>query len=490
LQRVSPRNFALSSLAASGLFLSKFSAPILLPIAAILAAVRLASSAPLTVGRPAPDGKGGARQVAGRFRQLAVVAGLALGHALVVLALIWLSYGLRFDATGDPEGDHVQTPWADVLERCGESGETLATLRSTRVLPEAYLYGSAYTLAFSKTRKAFFDGEFGLGGWTSFFPYCFAVKTPLSLFAAIGLALAALARGRWSAGGRTTSLWYRAAPLWSLWVVYWAFALTSALNIGHRHLLPTYAPLYVLGGGAVAWLARRERDDGAKSGFGRFRHPIMAIAVLGCLALHVVRGVSAWPNYLAYFNGVDGGPSRAYRHLVDSSLDWGQDLPALERWLDTQELDPETAPAYLVYFGTGNIAYYEVPILVLPSFFDQPRAFQAELRPGLYCISATMLQSVYSLCPGPWSARYERQYQEEALPVLRDWSAVQAAPGGQQRLNDADKCRISRLCAYARTRCEPIRQINHSINVYRFTKDDLDAALNGPPPLDAGGNGP
>ena len=39
------------------------------------------------------------------------------------------------------------------------------------------------------------------------------------------------------------------------------------------------------------------------------------------------------PYYLAYFNQLAGGPSGGYRVLVDSNLDWGQDLPGLVRYV-------------------------------------------------------------------------------------------------------------------------------------------------------------
>ena len=45
------------------------------------------------------------------------------------------------------------------------------------------------------------------------------------------------------------------------------------------------------------------------------------------LALFVVESVRAYPHYLAYFNQITGR-EHAYEHLVDSSLDWGQDLRA------------------------------------------------------------------------------------------------------------------------------------------------------------------
>ena len=41
------------------------------------------------------------------------------------------------------------------------------------------------------------------------------------------------------------------------------------------------------------------------------------------------------PNYLAYFNEAAGGPAQGWRWLVDSNVDWGQELPGLKRYMDT-----------------------------------------------------------------------------------------------------------------------------------------------------------
>ena len=59
------------------------------------------------------------------------------------------------------------------------------------------------------------------------------------------------------------------------------------------------------------------------------RKPLLAGAVVICVTLFALESLYRWPNYLAYFNLLAGGPAHGYQHLADSSLDWGQDLPAL-----------------------------------------------------------------------------------------------------------------------------------------------------------------
>ena len=143
------------------------------------------------------------------------------------------------------------------------------------------------------------------------------------------------------------------------------------------------------------------------------------------MASFATESLSNWPNYLAYFNQVVGSHSNAYRHLVDSSLDWGQDLPRIKRWLVAAGLDDsQDEKLYLSYFGSGNPEYYDIHATHLPSFWDRnsPRIPQP-LQAGTYCISATMLQNLYTTFPGRWNREYETSLPaagRESAPIQRE----------------------------------------------------------------------
>src|SRR5207253_6229159 len=64
------------------------------------------------------------------------------------------------------------------------------------------------------------------------------------------------------------------------------------------------------------------------------------------IAWQVVGTARVGPDQLAYFNELAGGPEGGHRVVVDSSLDWGQDLAGLARWLEARG-NPEIALAYL-----------------------------------------------------------------------------------------------------------------------------------------------
>ncbi len=114
------------------------------------------------------------------------------------------------------------------------------------------------------------------------------------------------------------------------------------------------------------------------------------------------------------------------------------------------------------------------------------------LGPGLYCVSATILQQVYGIERGKWAQPYENAYQN-ARTRLQSREEVDEVPGAggepvdprklaahSWRIQIFERLRFGRLCAYLRHR-EPIASIGYSILVFRLSDDDLRAALDGPP---------
>ncbi|MDQ6807963.1 MAG: hypothetical protein M3Z64_00825, partial [Verrucomicrobiota bacterium] len=333
-----------------------------------------------------------------------------------------------------------------------------------------YLFGLAYVRSNSDFRPAFLDGNWSLIGFPDFFLRSFFYKTPLPMLGL--LIMAAIAAILWqrrpdSDRARVRDVFYRLAPLWSLLLVYGAFAVSARLNIGHRHILPIYPVLFV-SCGACAW-------------FFRSRDLRWAAALVPLLVVwQIAEAIVIAPDYLAYFNEAAGGPRTGYKHLVDSSLDWGQDLPALKKLLDDRQHHPgPEAPIYLAYFGTGKPEHYGTNAIMLgnnsPTSDGRPEA----LRGGLYCISATTLQQVYARPMGAWAAPYESLYQ-----LLRSEFAPPAPPaadpGRAARLLFFRQLRFARLCSALRHRV-PIAEAGSSILLFDVSDAELAQALDGPP---------
>ncbi len=418
--------------------------------------------------------------VASRRGEYGAIALSCLGHAAVACAVIWAFYGFRYSAFNPalPPADQFIESWQELYLHTGWQGRVIRALAGIHALPEAFLYGAAYVAQTSQTRAAFLNGEYSLTGWRTFFIWAFALKSTLPFIAACGWSLWLVARsiarrGADAAGRLEEALPF--TPLAALFAVYWAFSITSHLNIGHRHLLPVYPVLFILTGA-----------------LGRvFTRPLGAASLLaaGLVAWHVGESASVAPHYLAYFNELAGGPEGGHRHLVDSSLDWGQDLPGLKSWLQRNARPGETA--YLAYFGTGDPGYYRLPVkrLSYVNVFHEDEPYVA-LGPGLYCIGATMLEQVYGTVRGDWTIELEKEYE-----FLRSFETAFAAyaddPAARAELNrelppekwiaSRDRfqhLRFARLCYYLRVR-RPDANIGYSIFIYRLSAEEVAAATAG-----------
>jgi hypothetical protein len=75
-------------------------------------------------------------------------------------------------------------------------------------------------------------------------------------------------------------------------------------------------------------------------------------AVLFLLGWTIVSSLSIYPHSLSYFNELAGGPDNGHRYLLESNIDWGQDL---YYFLDWAKRHPESRPLSLAYFN--NIDY-------------------------------------------------------------------------------------------------------------------------------------
>lgn len=451
---------ALSAIVLGLAFVAKFSAVLLLPMLALTAVIWAAPLVRATGWRPP-------------IRRLARTT---LVHAVATWAIIWLFYGFRFSAfpPGAESGAHFLHGWTMILTDLGAAASVIQHLRDWHFLPEAWLYGFAFVLQFSQERSAFFNGEYSTTGWVGFFPFAFLVKTtlPLLLLLALGVVLSIrrlAATGAADALRRLRPL----TPLAALALVYGATSLASHLNIGHRHILPLYPVLFIVAGWLGRWLD--------------FRQPIATVLVGGLALWHAGESWRARPHYLASFNQIVGGPKNGWRHLVDSSLDWGQDLPELKSWLDRNAAGEKV---FLSYFGTGYPRYEGIVAESLPSMpgFGQDRR-PSKLLPGIYAISATMLQQVYSSreLRTTWSLPLEAEFQKlharepELISSFRGFSS-RSTPDVDASLatwrttwKRYDALRFARLAHYLRVR-RPDTNAGFSILIYRLSSEEISAA--------------
>ena len=387
-------------------------------------------------------------------------------HAALALVVIWAFYDFRFSPhTSNSDALSFNHPWTAVLSGMSPTlPGALRVVRDWHLLPEAFAYGFAYVKHFSINRVAFLNGEVSSTGWIEFFPTTFLLKTTLPILLLCTLAgvigarrLARFNERRQSIGAKLVAT----APLWILFVGYWAVALSSTLNIGHRHILPTYPPLFILFGGLTVVRQRWSR--------------LWQVALWSFLAWHAVESFRIRPHYLAYFNPLAGGPTEGYLHLVDSSLDWGQDLPRAAEWL--RKHNAERRPVYIAYFGMGDPDYEGLSARRLVDRELRPAGNPwSPLEPGYYCVSATAMQQPEPFTRLGWNRTLERVYQDQRSE--RPKSNRQLTPEELRKGSEYATLRFSRLCNYLRAR-KPDATIGYSIFIYNLDATELNHAVDG-----------
>ena len=194
---------------------------------------------------------------------------------------------------------------------------------------------------------AFFMGSVRNHGHWAFFPVAMLVKTPIPflLLSAVG--------GAWLVRRSVDENCPMAMipPVASALILL--ISLSARINIGLRHLLPIFPLLAICVGASAAKFWRFEGN----------RRPFLRGFVALMLGWHIYAGARAHPDYLAYFNECCN--SNPERLLVDSDLDWGQDLQRLSRRLKERRVER----LHLAYFGTADPAFHDLPpYTILPRY--------------------------------------------------------------------------------------------------------------------------
>ena len=459
LQRFSLMRLFFFSLSTAALFLSKMSAPLIIPLFLILSFLRLY--------------RGGVWRgvicnsyfsIRRRWLQLVSYMGIIVIAGVVTFSAIWSFAGFRYSMIADDQArPAVDQAWNMILQKNSTPQKILSFCREHRILPEFYIYGAGYVLYAAQSRYSFLDGQYSDSGWWYFFPLTFVMKTPfpmLMLFM-LGLLAVFIQKKR----SRSKVLLYRHTPFLILIAVYISVSMLSHINIGVRHLLVIYLPLFVIAGGAACFLKRGQ---------------VARIIILLFIVKLLLANIMIYPDYLAYFSSVVGGSSNGYKHLVDSSLDWGQDLKGVKEWLTTHDIPEDKA--YISYFGSLDLRKYGVKAKHLLCRPEQPSSTVFPLKEGYYCISATMLQMAYFPKLAHWGGEQEKALAEAHLGFKHLYSLIQtekqirATPETLALLNNYrlyEKLRFAKLAAFLRTRT-PVAVIGHSYFIFYVTQNELE----------------
>jgi hypothetical protein len=225
--------------------------------------------------------------------------------------------------------------------------------------------------------QSYLHGQWSERGWWYFYLYGLLLKLPLGTWLLVFLAT-------WLTflpGGRDV-YWRDEMLVFVPLIIILSFVSSqTGISIHFRYVLPIFPFLFIWASKAAlafAWgrqpsaqlgtsPAVGERSEGIEytiptSGASRelknaevwtrrLPSPRLVLSTMTVAGLVWAISSSLWyyPHSLAYFNELAGGPVNGHAQLLDSSLDWGQDLLYLKEWYDGH---PEARPFYLATYGS------------------------------------------------------------------------------------------------------------------------------------------
>ena len=325
-----------------------------------------------------------------------LLAGLTLGLALiskftaVFLLPIYLGFPLvqlflkeRVDESSTGTDSQTHLP-ADLLKR----GSTLMVY-SVLIISIGFLaIGAAYPFSLRTPGKEYFQGlQWSLGhserghdaflwgqisqkGWWYYHLAVLTIKTPIALQIMLLLAIYVSLSRRM----KKTNLYH------DFFIVLLPLLLLTAISVGSvkiglRHVLPIFPFIFVFIG--------RLLESGIK-------RRLFSIAALCLTVWYLLSSIGIYPHYLAYFNEYVGGLANGYKYLVDSNLDWGQDLRGLKEYMESKNI----GKVKLAYFGIADPQYHSISYEPI-SDQDLLDLEEGRFTRGVFAVSATFLQGLY-----------------------------------------------------------------------------------------------
>ncbi|MBU1075077.1 glycosyltransferase family 39 protein [Patescibacteria group bacterium] len=288
-----------------------------------------------------------------------------------------------------------------------KSGEIIYYVAQNIAIPSFQYLKGMFTL-FSHNywgHMSYLHGEYSNFGFWNYFPTTFLIKTPLSMIFLLAFGCLLLLSRLFKRNiatrfnkiatnfipskkfrlkmrfrfllHRTTSF-YNEIPftywlLISTPVFYFIWAMTSKINIGHRHILIIYPFLIMLAAKVITFSCGHKKT-------------YIRILVVVFMIWYVLASILIYPNFISYFNESIGGPKNGAKFVTDSNIDWGQDIIKFKKYLDDHNIDQY----YFTYFGSLWPSYYGI------SHQPVPRVTNQEQLEQLNRVVAISVSALYS----------------------------------------------------------------------------------------------
>jgi hypothetical protein len=281
--------------------------------------------------------------------------------AALVLSLAVLNVGYLFRGSFSTLGSYNFQ--SNVLKGTVHRLELLRKLPIP--LPHDYVTGLDHQRqVMEQQHPVFLDGQWSVDGFRGYYAWALLYKLPHALQLLLLMVLFWIV----VPGGLSRQLAAQAILVLPIIVVL-AVAETSPMQLGIRYVLPVIPFVILFASQAARWFDFR-------------RFPFRSGTTILLIAAMLL-SIRYQPEHLAYFNELAGGPIGGREHLLDSNLDWGQDLGGLKQYLDEHPGRAGDAEIGLASFGT-------VPPAALGIRYSIPAAGMPQ--PGRYAVSVNFEQ--------------------------------------------------------------------------------------------------
>jgi hypothetical protein len=253
------------------------------------------------------------------FRQRVVTACIAL---LICGLTIWAGYRFSTDSLM-PQASRPHIKIDSVVGQQGWFHDAAYFFVEEIPIPAPeFRRGIGDFLARNKLgHLAYLLGDIRRQGWWYFFPVVFLLKTPIPFLLLSGIGIVFAFKNSQCGQNRFRLLAPIAAAVGILGI-----GMLGHVNNGLRQVLSLYPLLAIVAGYGAAKLIS-----------GKSVYRILGMTVITILmSWQLITSFNAHPDYLAYFNALAG--KHPENIVVDSDLDWGQDLKRLSATLKKRNI--------------------------------------------------------------------------------------------------------------------------------------------------------
>ena len=305
-------------------------------------------------------------KLAGCFKQIQQLL------VMFAASLLVINMGYMFEGTGKPLGNfRFQTTILSGIETLqdvpsgGDNRFKDSLLGYIPMpLPKNFIQGiDTQRLDFERGLHSYLRGEWSDSGWWYYYLYALLIKTPIGTLGLLLLAIYCTFFIR-----QCNASWRDEMAILLPGIVLLAFVSSqSGFSVHSRYVIPAL-PFFFIWiskvGKAISW-----------------KRPVFSTIATILLIWSVSSSLWVYPHSISYFNGLaamlptpkdseypnlskfperffDSAPLHAPRHLLDSNIDWGQDLFYLERWCRD---NPDVAEIKVAVWGSFPLEATGIP---------------------------------------------------------------------------------------------------------------------------------